>query len=71
VTICVEAVKYTLAAQHRRTQTLMQDVLLQEGLNRQEAFDALRRFLAAHEAAEEEGMHFFPAIHELQGQTRK
>lgn len=66
--ISVEEVRYTLTEQHRRIKTLMEDVLDQEGQGREEAFTHLRRFLAAHEAAEEECMHF-PAIEELDGQS--
>jgi len=68
VAITVEEVRYTLTQQHRHIKTLMEDVLTQEGPDREEAFSHLRRFLAAHEAAEEECMHF-PAIEDLDGET--
>lgn len=66
--ISVEEVKYTLTEQHRHIKILMEDVLNQEGPGRDEAFTHLRRFLAAHEAAEEECMHF-PAMEDLVGET--
>lgn len=66
--VSVEDVRHTLTAQHRLIKTQMEDVLAQEGPGREEAFTLLRRFLAAHEAAEEECMHF-PAIEELDGRT--
>jgi len=47
-----------LTEQHRRIKTLMETVVVCEGVPRQDAFSELCRFLAAHEAAEEEGIHF-------------
>lgn len=49
--------KSTLTDQHELIKTKMQAVKDSSGEGRQSAFDDLRRFLAAHEAAEEECIH--------------
>lgn len=57
MTISVEQVTTTLTDQHRYIRTMMEIVLVHEGTERQAAFVELCRFLAAHEAAEEECLH--------------
>lgn len=49
--------KSTLTDQHELIKTKMQAVKDSSGEDRQSAFDDLRRFLAAHEGAEEECIH--------------
>ena len=64
----VEEVTATRTGQHRHIKTLMETVAAHEGSDRQVAFAELCRFLAAHEAAEEECIHS-PAKAELDGDT--
>lgn len=68
MTISVEQITSTLTDQHRHIKTLMETVVAHEGSDRQAAFAELRRFLAAHEAAEEECIHS-PAKAQLDGDT--
>ncbi|MEP7369293.1 MAG: hemerythrin domain-containing protein [Dermatophilaceae bacterium] len=66
--VSVEAIASTLTEQHQRIKTLMETVVVREGPERQDAFTELCRFLAAHEAAEEECIHT-PAREELEVDT--
>jgi hemerythrin superfamily protein len=67
LTSSVEQLTSTLTDQHHQ-KTMMETVLTQQGADRQAAFAELCRFLAAHEAAEEECLHA-PAKEELDGDT--
>jgi hemerythrin superfamily protein len=66
VAISAEEITSTLTQQHSWIKTLMETVVVNEGPERQEAFSDFCRFLAAHEAAEEECIHI-PAKEELEG----
>lgn len=66
--ISVQVITSTITEQHRRIKTLMETVVVREGPERQDAFAELCRFLAAHEAAEEECIHI-RAKEVLQGDT--
>jgi hemerythrin superfamily protein len=68
MTISVEQITSTLTQQHHHIKTLMETVVVPEGAERQTAFAELCRFLAAHEAAEEECIHA-PAREQLEGDT--
>jgi len=68
VTISVEQLTSTLTEQHQHIKTLMETVVAREEASREPAFAELCRFLAAHEAAEEECMHT-PAKQDLDGDT--
>lgn len=68
VTITVEELTATLTDQHQHIKTMMETVVAREGTDRQAAFAELCRFLAAHEAAEEECIHA-TAKEELDGDT--
>lgn len=68
MTISVEQITSTLTEQHHHIKTLMETVVTREGTERQTAFAELCRFLAAHEAAEEECIHA-PAKEQLDGDT--
>jgi len=68
VTISVEQLTSTLTEQHQHIKTLMETVVAREEASRELAFAELCRFLAAHEAAEEECMHT-PAKQDLDGDT--
>ncbi len=68
MTSSVEELTSTLTDQHHQIKTLMETVLTQQGAGRQVAFAKLCRFLAAHEAAEEECLHT-PAKEELDDDT--
>ena len=68
MTSSMEQLTSTLTDQHHQIKNMMETVLTQEGADRQVAFAALCRFLAAHEAAEEECLHT-PAKEELDGDT--
>ena len=67
MTTSVEQLTSTLTDQHRHIKTLMETVVVSEEA-REPAFAELCRFLAAHEAAEEECIHT-PAKRELDGDT--
>ena len=66
MTISVEQLTATLTDQHQSIKSMMETVVTREGPERQTAFAELCRFLAAHEAAEEECIHT-PAKEELAG----
>ena len=68
MTISVEQLTSTLTGQHHQIKTMMETVVTREGAERATAFAELCRFLAAHEAAEEECIHT-PAKEELDGDT--
>ncbi len=57
MTISVEQLTSTLTEQHQHIKTLMETVMAREEASREQAFAELCRFLAAHEAAEEECIH--------------
>jgi hemerythrin superfamily protein len=68
VTISVEQLTSTLTEQHQHIKTLMETVVTREEASREPAFAELCRFLAAHEAAEEECIHA-TAKRDLDGDT--
>jgi hemerythrin superfamily protein len=68
VTTSVEQLASTLTDQHHHIKTLMETVVTREEASRESAFAELCRFLAAHEAAEEECIHT-PAKRALDGDT--
>ncbi|MEP7369331.1 MAG: hemerythrin domain-containing protein, partial [Dermatophilaceae bacterium] len=68
VTTSEEGLTTTLTDQHAHIKDLMETVVAREGAERVTAFAELCRFLAAHEAAEEECIHT-PAKEELDGDT--
>lgn len=55
--VSVAGITRTLTDQHNRIKRLMETVVAQDGPQRQDAFSELCRFIAAHEAAEEECIH--------------
>lgn len=68
MTTPVETLTITLTDQHRHIKTMMETVVTRAGDDRATAFAELCRFLAAHEAAEEECIHT-PAKEEIDGDT--
>ena len=68
MTISVEQLTSMLTDQHNQIKTMMETVVARDGAERATAFAELCRFLAAHEAAEEECIHA-PAKEELEGDT--
>jgi hemerythrin superfamily protein len=68
VTTLIEQLKSTLTDQHHHIKSLMETVVAREEASREPAFAELCRFLAAHEAAEEECIHT-PAKQDLDGDT--
>ena len=68
MTNSVEQVASTLTDQHHQIKTMMETVVARTGTERATAFAELCRFLAAHEAAEEECIHA-AAKHQLEGDT--
>ena len=68
MTNSVEQLASTLTDQHHQIKTMMETVVARNGAERATAFAELCRFLAAHEAAEEECIHV-PAKEELEGDT--
>lgn len=68
MTTPVDQLTTTLTDQHEQIKSMMQTVSTREGTDKQAAFDELCRFLAAHEAAEEECIHT-PAKEDLKGDT--
>ena len=68
MTNSVEKVASTLRDQHHQIKTMMETVVARTGAERATAFAELGRFLAAHEAAEEECIHA-AATQELEGDT--
>ncbi len=68
MTISVEQLTSTLTEQHQHIKTLMETVVAREEASREPAFAELCRFLAAHEAAEEECIHA-AAKRDLDGDT--
>jgi hemerythrin superfamily protein len=68
VTNSVEQLASTLTDQHHQIKTMMETVVARNGAERATAFAELCRFLAAHEAAEEECIHA-TAKQDLEGDT--
>lgn len=68
MTTSVEELTSTLTDQHQHIKTMMESVVTRTGDDRATAFGELCRFLAAHEAAEEECIHI-PAKEEIDGDT--
>lgn len=68
MTSSVEQLTSRLSDQHQQIKTMMEVVVASEGADRHEAFGEFCRFLAAHEAAEEECIHA-PVKEELDGDT--
>ncbi len=68
MTTSMEQLASTLTEQHHHIKTLMETVVTREEASRELAFAELCRFLAAHEAAEEECIHA-PAKRDLDGDT--
>jgi hemerythrin superfamily protein len=64
MTISLEQLTSTLTDQHHQIKAMMEAVVARDGAERASAFAELCRFLAAHEAAEEECIHA-PAKQEL------
>ncbi len=68
MTNSVEQLASTLTDQHHQIKTMMETVVARNGAERATAFAELCRFLAAHEAAEEECIHA-TAKQDLEGDT--
>ena len=68
MTTSVEELTSTLTNQHEHIKTMMETVVTRAGHERATAFAELCRFIAAHEAAEEECIHT-PAKEEIDGDT--